>query len=320
MIILLFSLMFTVAKANTSELTIYYSNNMKERPIEGSGGLTLAVSKMKELKKKNSEYIYLICEENDDIKDEKELLRKARIYEKANVKAILAKPSFLSNEYILEKRDVNIPFACCNAYDNNVKAFPGYVNLKKGSTKIAILGLLKEQEINKKFESKGKAKAHNRRKVARLESRELIIKDAEKSLKESIDLLQTNFAPDIIILLTNHNLSKESLKFLQKNNVVVIPTFPITSKDLMVGSFVNEDELGILTLKINKKEIIDYTNEIVKLTLKTEKDEVNEKKIADQIEELEKNGKKKEAKKIKDDLAKVIDKPIKETVDILEED
>tara|TARA_Y100001935_G_scaffold255666_1_gene271077 strand:- start:9464 stop:10423 length:960 start_codon:yes stop_codon:yes gene_type:complete len=314
MIFLIFCL---ISITSYSDLTIYYSTSLQERPLEdGRGGLSLAASKIDELKNNNGQSLFLLLPKKDNFANEKEMFKKLNILERVKVSSILPTDSLLANIHLFIREERELPFVCSNLYkEGAIARFTNpWQNIFKNPLKIAILSFVEEKKVKEGFISKSEAPFQARRTFNRVKHTQLETRDPNAHLEEVIKLTKANYAPDIIIVMTDVKFSKTNIEVLQRENAILISNVEQhNTEDLIKAKDVNEDQLGMIKLSITNKKITDFENRVINLKLRNEDDDIKEGEIVDRIKSLEKEGKSREAKKLSEEFNNDLDRPVRES-------
>ncbi len=276
-----FFLFFIIFKAFLAkELTIFYTtnfyNNYDSIIVKGKtvGGVVGLKSKLDELKLKYPNSLKIHLGETKKIEQREEFENYLNILEnfKFNVLAV---------DINQAKNNIkNLPFVSCNIFNEKeefASKFDKYKNFYIDNNKISVIGVSDPTfEKGNKFDDN----------LGNLKIKEPIIE-----LKRVLELIKRNFDPHIIIILSTFN-SNEFIKILQENkNIVLLLQNPEKINNLkalenkyIIGNKIREHEIGLINLKIEGNEIIDYKTEVMQvITNKKSPIEDNEQEQKDEL-------------------------------------
>lgn len=265
-----FFLFFIIFKTFlTKELTILYTSNfynnynsikLKDKTVGGVSGIK---SKMNELEIKYPNFLKIYLGDKHKIQDSQELENHMKIIDKFKFDILSVDINSAKNN------DRNLPFTSSNIFeiDENFNTkFEAYKNFYIDNNKISVISVSDvsfEKAI--KFDE---------------DARDIKIKNPIIEAKRTLELLKRNFNPHLIIFLSTFN-SKEFIKILQENkNIILILKSSQEINNLkglenkyIIGKNLKENEIGLIDLKLEGSEIIDYKAEVIPITIKEESTE-----------------------------------------------
>lgn len=309
MYVIIFIILFKLTESNIS---IFYLNKFQHRPKEGKGGISLVTSVIKRAKRDNS--LLFLVEDNLNLSP-KEYSEKVAILKKANCQATLADDNYINVLKNLDKNIDNIKDTkntmktlACNVYskDNSLtRCLPSYKNISVDGIKISIIGIPKPFDI-------GLVKTKNR-------ILNLYFKKSLDTLTELIDLLRTNFNPNLIILLSNNEDNSALLPYIKSKDILLISNKGIQNYDnlkkrSMITKPLSDNQLGLFEIVFDGTSIVDYSNEIINLRIPNKKDIQKEKAELEKINSIKD---KKRSNKLKKNFDLRLDRPVEEDKNIV---